>query len=342
MSGAGVAGHREDRSVVRRRPTSSRAGARRARPGWRRRSRRSTSGRRPSLTLGMHSMIGMGTLYNPAILSWRIRFAIKIRRLPTRRGANRESRSCSSRASTIISADSTSSPSACGRASSSWIAATRGRAPTSSARAARSPSGSAKGKSCSRPAPRRSSAATPTDARRLLTSAVERGARPEEALALLERLDRLAPADVVAVPATVQPRIRRYTPPADRSADSADRRRHPRGDAPARARDRARHRRAGDDRALVGRVAVEPVAGSREPARPAVQDPLPVPSASEVSLARARSWSASGHLRDALTALDAIRPGDPLRAQADELRARIQQQLLDSAARGPARRPSPK
>src|SRR5205807_7873057 len=31
------------------------------------------------------------------------------------------------------------------------------------------------------------------DARRLLTSAVERGARPEEALATLERLDRLAP-----------------------------------------------------------------------------------------------------------------------------------------------------
>ena len=51
-------------------------------------------------------------------------------------------------------------------------------------------------------------------------------------------------------------------------------------------------------------------------------DPLPVPSASEVSLARARAWSASGRLRDALTALDAIRPGDPLRAQADELRAR--------------------
>jgi hypothetical protein len=58
---------------------------------------------------------------------------------------------------------------------------------------------------------------------------------------------------------------------------------------------------------------------------------VPVPSASEVSLARARSWSASGRLRDALTALDAIRPGDPLRAQADELRASIQQQLLDTA-----------
>src|ERR1051325_1964464 len=33
-----------------------------------------------------------------------------------------------------------------------------------------------------------------TAARELLTSAVERAARPEEALALLERIDRLAPA----------------------------------------------------------------------------------------------------------------------------------------------------
>src|SRR3954471_22623456 len=32
------------------------------------------------------------------------------------------------------------------------------------------------------------------DARRLLTSAVERGARPEEALAALQRMDRLVPA----------------------------------------------------------------------------------------------------------------------------------------------------
>src|SRR5919112_335185 len=37
--------------------------------------------------------------------------------------------------------------------------------------------------------------------------------------------------------------------------------------------------------------------------------PLPVPSASEVSLARARGWAGIGRLRDALVALDGIRPG---------------------------------
>src|SRR5260370_36063653 len=52
------------------------------------------------------------------------------------------------------------------------------------------------------------------DARRLLTSAVQRGARPEEALALLERLERLAPAGGgLAPPAGPPSRRRRYTRP---------------------------------------------------------------------------------------------------------------------------------
>ena len=59
-------------------------------------------------------------------------------------------------------------------------------------------------------------------------------------------------------------------------------------------------------------------------------------AARAVGLAKCRSRARapgprSGRLRDALTALDAIRPGDPLRPQADELRAQIQQQLLDAA-----------
>src|SRR5215210_7090640 len=62
------------------------------------------------------------------------------------------------------------------------------------------------------------------DARRLLTSAAERGSRPEEARALLERLERVAPADVdiVAVP---QPRIRRYTQRVNRTSQPRRQRR---------------------------------------------------------------------------------------------------------------------
>jgi tetratricopeptide (TPR) repeat protein len=168
-------------------------------------------------------------------------------------------------------------------------------------------------------------------ARRLLTSAVERGARPEEALALLERLERLAPADVEAEPeVAVQPRIRRY---ARRLAVSAERR----GIRAATLLLVLAIGLASGVLVMIARssgvwpwsLASSPTAGAGA-ANP-VQEALPVPAASEVSLARARGWSASGRLRDALAALDAIRPGDPLRAQADELRARIQQQLLDSA-----------
>jgi tetratricopeptide (TPR) repeat protein len=184
------------------------------------------------------------------------------------------------------------------------------------------------------------------DARRLLTSAAERGARPEEALALLDRLERLAPADVDVV-AAPQPRIRRYTQRA--------------GNRPSQAGTARRGIRAATMLLVLAiglatgvAVMIARSSGawpwslslSLSPSQTAgagrvVPEPLPVPSASEVSLARARAWSGSGRLRDALAALEGIRPGDPLRAQADDLRARIQQQLLD-AAHATQTPPSPK
>ncbi len=178
------------------------------------------------------------------------------------------------------------------------------------------------------------------DARRLLTSAVERGVRPEEALALLERLERLAPADVVDVidadtPA-VQPRVRRYTRRLTARASQAGSER-PGMRAATLLLVLAIGLAAGVLVMNARSSGVWPWSLSLSTASPGaeavrvVPDPLPMPSASEVSLARARAWSSSGRLRDALTALEAIRPGDPLRAQADELRARIQRQLLDSA-----------
>src|SRR5438094_729508 len=48
----------------------------------------------------------------------------------------------------------------------------------------------------------------------------------------------------------------------------------------------------------------------------------------EESIARARSLAASGHLHEALSSLDAVRPTDPQKAEADRLRADIQRQLL--------------
>lgn len=57
-------------------------------------------------------------------------------------------------------------------------------------------------------------------------------------------------------------------------------------------------------------------------------EPLPVIRSSETTLLRARAQYASGHLADALRILDRIGITDPLRGDADKLRADIQRELL--------------
>jgi hypothetical protein len=56
--------------------------------------------------------------------------------------------------------------------------------------------------------------------------------------------------------------------------------------------------------------------------------PLPLPTRSERGLERGRALAASGRLHDALAALDEVRVTDPQKADADQLRAYIQRQLL--------------
>jgi hypothetical protein len=74
------------------------------------------------------------------------------------------------------------------------------------------------------------------------------------------------------------------------------------------------------------------LAGADEPAitvPPVVREPaLALPRRGEISLARAQSLAAGGHLHDALLELDSVRPTDPQKADADRLRAEIQHQLL--------------
>ena len=61
---------------------------------------------------------------------------------------------------------------------------------------------------------------------------------------------------------------------------------------------------------------------------PEVNAPLPVPSVSEAYMRRGQSLFESGRLRDALDEFDRVPAGDPLRASADDMRARIQRELL--------------
>jgi hypothetical protein len=65
------------------------------------------------------------------------------------------------------------------------------------------------------------------------------------------------------------------------------------------------------------------------PAPSAAERPLPIPRRSETAISRARALAAAGRLHDALQALDLVRMTDAVRPEADRLRADIQQQLLD-------------
>jgi hypothetical protein len=60
-------------------------------------------------------------------------------------------------------------------------------------------------------------------------------------------------------------------------------------------------------------------------------DPVPVPNASEVTLARARALYETGRLQDAMRLLATIGPADANRAESDRLLADIQRTLLVSA-----------
>ena len=65
---------------------------------------------------------------------------------------------------------------------------------------------------------------------------------------------------------------------------------------------------------------------------PAREVVLPLPRRGEMALGRARSLAAGGRLREALAVLEAVRPADPQKPEADRLRADIQRQLLELAA----------
>ncbi len=168
------------------------------------------------------------------------------------------------------------------------------------------------------------------EARRLLRAAIDGGAPPEEALALLDRLNRLGSDPLEAL----------------RSGRSA------------RTSSRVQTGQVlPSTRALLfvsvllvvavaGMLAVTswerlewrswfarqetPTASAIVPAPSEVA--LPLPRRGETALVRARALAAGGHLRDALTILSSIRSTDPEKLVADRLRADIQRQLLALAS----------
>lgn len=167
-------------------------------------------------------------------------------------------------------------------------------------------------------------------ARRFLKSAVERGAASEEAIALLERLDRLEAATSPGDRAIVR---RAVLSASDRQDET---------DVPRAGQSKLAWIATG----LVSGLAVAATAAwlwngahawqQAEEAPPPASvsptklEPLLVPSTAEASIARAERMHRSGRLHDALDSLVGVRQGDPLRGRADALKATIQRQLLEA------------
>jgi hypothetical protein len=165
------------------------------------------------------------------------------------------------------------------------------------------------------------------EARRLLQAAIDGGAPTDEALAVLDRLNRLE-ATTVTEPRVSSRRERRQSTPAPAA-----------GGAPSRLvlalvpvalvmLGAGVYALTASDwfgwRQLVGLPdAPAPVAVPETP-----NADLPLPRRGEIALARAHALAAGGHLSDALLALDDVRVTDLQKAEADRLRSEIQRELL--------------
>jgi hypothetical protein len=164
------------------------------------------------------------------------------------------------------------------------------------------------------------------EARRLLRDAIGRGAPPDEALAILGRLDRMDQRSAPVSGRAGGEERRRVRPPLFQSQP------HPTS-------------RSGALFVLVALViacgvwlvtssgiewrapfAPAPATGGAAP-RSVQLDPA-IPGRGEMALARARALVVSGRLHDAIVALELVRATDAQRPEADRLRAGLQRQLI--------------
>ena len=162
-------------------------------------------------------------------------------------------------------------------------------------------------------------------ARQMLNAAVQRGGAHEVALAFLTRIDRLsAAASVAPLPSAGRQRL---------------------GISPAKAPVAGRGSRWTRAMLVIAALvaaavtiqfseqvrAMLPFVTTTEPdiaPVATVPEPIIVPRSSETAIDRAAELLASGKLHDALRAVELVRPTDPLRGDADKLKAVIQRELL--------------
>jgi tetratricopeptide (TPR) repeat protein len=181
------------------------------------------------------------------------------------------------------------------------------------------------------------------EAKRLLQAALDSGAPPDEALPLLDRLHREGEAGLSVSGGPQRDVSIASTPFSSRSRLASAARSEP-------AFSKSGALIVGglllavllglSLYALRATVSTEgstnpPDAPVGAPFAPASRDvALPLPRRGEMALDRARALAADGHLHEALTALDIIRPTDPQKPEADRVRSDIQHQLLKRAPNG--------
>ncbi|CAN5796809.1 hypothetical protein BH24ACI5_BH24ACI5_18890 [soil metagenome] len=176
----------------------------------------------------------------------------------------------------------------------------------------------------------------PEAARQLVASAVEHGASPDQALALLARIDRLEMAEAQPGPMPRRAEVPQGRRPVSASAAS-----------PARWKWIGAGVLTGLLLAALAMGLLMPgglastffLTGSDQVGASILDAPLPVPSLGEVALSRGQMLHARGRLHEALAALETVPADDPLRARADELTATIQRQLLSAARSAELSRP---
>jgi tetratricopeptide (TPR) repeat protein len=172
-----------------------------------------------------------------------------------------------------------------------------------------------------------------SEARRLLEAAISQGAPPDEALAILDRLNRLDHGARQAQMEAARRRARAVPIPETVTATSP-------GAwvtlvllivviVAATAFGAGAFR--SDWRALLDR----PSAATGTPVARASNDEMLIPRRGDTALARARALVANGRLRDALAALDLVTATDPQKPDADHLRADIQKQLIGLTSLSP-------
>ena len=172
-------------------------------------------------------------------------------------------------------------------------------------------------------------------ARRLLQAAIDGGAPAEEALALLERLNRIESAAEPVTLTRTRRALRTRTPPASTGASRSSL-----ALVAALALGLGIVAGAGYAATALNRLdwrwvfagtgdaGSDPTPALASVAPVARDTSLPLPRRGETSLVRARALMAAGHLHDALAVLETVRPTDPQKAEADGMRSDIQRQLL--------------